>query len=162
MKNNKWIRVTLTILLTLIVLVGVAGVGFRMGVMQSTTLARTANGAASRMPFFGHMQDYDNNFNNRPGEAPGGDPRMMQGFDQRGGPGKIQGFSHGGFERGGRGGFFSPLFGLIRLAVLGALLWFGYKFVKNSGWRITRVTPSPVPTASETPRVDVEEKKESE
>jgi hypothetical protein len=36
--------------------------------------------------------------------------------------------------------FMSPIFGLIRLAVLGALLWLGYKFVQKSGWKFTRVT----------------------
>ena len=142
MKNNKWIRVALTILFTLIVLVGVAGAGFRIGAMQSAILVRTADGTASQMPSFGHMQGFDGNFNNPHGDS----SRMMQDF------------GHGGFERGGRGGFFSPLFGLIRLAVLGALLWIGYKFVKNSGWRITRAAPA----GNETSSVEVGEKKESE
>jgi hypothetical protein len=153
MKNNKLIRVTLTILLTVLVLAGVAGAGFRMGVMQSANLTKSADGITQPFPVFGHMRGFDN--------QPGGYPGMMQGFDQRGGPGMMQGFEHGGFDRGGRGGhggFFPPIFGLIKLAVLGLLLWLGFKFVKNSGWRLTRTAPA----ASETPSVEVEEKKETE
>lgn len=52
---------------------------------------------------------------------------------------------HGGFDHGfgGRGGFpfFSPLFGLIRLAVLGGLIWLGYTFIKRSGWRVVKTAP---------------------
>ncbi len=140
MKNNKWIRVTLTVLLTLIVLVGVAGVSFRMGAMQNTAFAGNDERMAQNFQSFGHMQGFDENFKKQ---------RMMQGFD------------HGDLGRG-RGGFISPLFGLVKLAVLGSLLWLGFKFVKNSGWRITRETAQPAPTASETPNVEVEEKKESE
>lgn len=127
MKINKWIRVAFTILLTLLVLAGVAGAGFRMGVMQSANLARNTNGTASQMPPFGHMREFDGNFNNQQG----GNPHMIQGFGH-------SGSGRGGFERGGRGGFFSPIFGLFHLAVLAALIWLGYKLIKNSGWRITR------------------------
>jgi hypothetical protein len=146
MKNNKWIRVTLTILLTVLVLAGVAGAGFRMGVMQSANLTRSADGITQPFPAFGHMRGFDN--------QPGGQPGMMQGFDQRGGPEMMRGFDRGG--RGGHGGFFSPIFGLIKLAVLGLLLWLGFKFVKNSGWRLTRTVATPAPG------VEVEEKKETE
>lgn len=144
MKSKKWIWVTLTILLTLIVLAGVAGAGFRMGVMQSANLARNADGTTSQFPPFGYMHGFEGNFNNQRGD----NPLMMQGFGHDG-PG------HGGFERG-RGGFFSPLFGLVHLIVLGALIWLGYKFVKNSGWRLTRVA-QPAPGTSE---ASIEEKKE--
>ncbi len=144
MKINKWIRVTLTILLTLIVLAGVAGVSFRMGAMQNAVFAGNDERMAQRFQPFGHMQGFEDNFNNQRN-----DPRMMQGFDR------------GDFGRG-RGGFFSPLFGLVKLAVLGALLWLGFKFVKNSGWKLTRVQASPAPAASETPSVEADEKKESE
>jgi hypothetical protein len=51
---------------------------------------------------------------------------------------------------------------LIHVVVLGLLLWVGYKFVKNSGWKLTRVQASTAPAASETPNVEIEEKKESE
>ncbi|MBI5962036.1 MAG: hypothetical protein HY863_01050 [Chloroflexi bacterium] len=145
MKINKWISVTLTILLTLIVLAGVAGVSFRMGAMQNTVFAGNDERMAQHFQAFGHMQG----FNNERAIQPGENQRMMRGFD------------HGGFGRG-YNSFFSPLFGLIKLAVLGALLWLGFKFVKNSGWRITRETAQPAPAASETPSVEVEEKKESE
>lgn len=148
MKNKKWLWITLTTLLTLIVLVGVAGAGFRMGVIQNGNLLRNADGTTSQFPPFGHMHGFEGNFNNQPG----GNPHMMQGFGHGG-------LGRGGFERG-RGGFFSPLFDLIKLAMLGALLWLGFKFVKNSGWRLTR-TETPAPAASETPSVGVGKKNRS-
>jgi hypothetical protein len=150
MKSKKWIWVTLTILLTLVVLAGVAGAGFRLGVMQSANLAGNANRTGAQFPSFGHMRGFENNFNNQPGNQPDGGPRMMQGFGQRG-------FGHGGFGHG-RGGFLSPIFSLLKLAVLGVLLWLGFKLVKNSGWRITRVT-QPAPVATEVPKG--EEKKDA-
>lgn len=123
MKNKKWIWITLTIFLTLIVLVGVAGAGYRVGVMQSAVLMRNTDRSTSQFQPFGQMRSFDEKFN----DQNGGNPRMMQEFNR------------GGFIERGRGGFFYPLFGLIKLAVLGALLWLGYRFVKNSGWRLTRV-----------------------
>jgi hypothetical protein len=55
---------------------------------------------------------------------------------------------------------------LIRLAVLGLLVWVGYTFVKKSGWRLTRAQASPVsdsaPVASEAPSAEVEEEKAPE
>jgi hypothetical protein len=145
MKNRKWLTYTLGILLTLLVIAGVGMAGFRMGVMQSAKLVRNADGTKEQIQPFGHMRGFENKINNQPG----GNPRMMQGFDQGG-------FGRGGFERG-RGGrhFFSPIFSLIHIALLGLLLWFGFKLVKNSGWRLTRT-----PAASETPKVEAEEKKE--
>ncbi len=151
MKNKKWLWITLTTLLTIVVLFGVAGAGFRMGIMQSANLIKNADGTTSPFPPFGHMRGFEGNFNNQAG----GDPHMMQGFRHGGGS------EHGGFDRGGHGRFFTPLFGLFHLTAAGLLLWFGYKFVKNSGWRITRVT-QPVPSSeeNETPIVVTEEKKE--
>lgn len=150
MKNRKWLTYTLGILLTLVVLAGVGMAGFRMGVMQSAKLARNADGTTAQIQPFGHLRGFENKFNNQPGA----NPRMMQGFDQ-GGFGRGE-FGRGGFERG-RGGrhFFSPFFSLIHIALLGLLLWFGFKLVKNSGWRLTRAS-----AASEAPKVEVDEKKE--
>ncbi len=156
MKSKKWIWVTLTILLTLVVLTGVAGASFRMGAMQSAKLVKNADGTAPQIQPFGNMHGFENNFNGQRGDQPGGDSRMMQGFGYGGDPRMMQGFDHRGFEHG-RGGFLSPIFSLIKLAVLGALLWFGFKLVKNSGWRISRITQS-APVAGETPKV--EEKKD--
>lgn len=155
MKNKKWLTYTIGILLTLVVMVAVAGAGFRVGMSQSGTFDRAA---------FAH--DFD------------GSPRTMQGNDQTTDPhgmrssfqdhGKqqfTQGFDGRGNNRGGMP-FGSPLFGLIRIAVLGLLAWAGYKFVKNSGWKLTREqaapAPAPAPVESEAASVEVEEKKESE
>ncbi len=136
MKNKKWLTYTLGILLTLIVLAAVGGVGFRVGAMQSASLTRSA---------FTH--DFD------------GGLQFMQGNSHD----REFGNNREGDRRGGDGtSFFSPIFGLIHIALLGLLGWFGYKYVKNSGWRLTRVQATPAPVADETASVDVDEKKESE
>lgn len=160
MKNKKWLKYTLGILLTLIVLIAVGGAGFRIGVMQSASFTRPA----FAHNFDGGPQTMHGNFQGNRNQ------QGMQGnfFNDKGGPQGMQGNPHnrgfenrsGGHRDGGR--FFSPIFGLIRLAVLGLLLWLGYKFVKNSGWRITRAQASPAPTVSETPSMEVDEKTESE
>ena len=155
MKSKKWLWVTLSILLTLVVLVGVAGMSFRMGAMQGTGWIQGTNGIS--MPF-GHMREFEQNYRGQPGNQPSYGPGMMQGSGQRGDQRMMQEFGRGGFKRG-HGGFFQPLFGLIRLAVLGALLWLAYKWIKNSGWRLTR-DPAPAPLAAEAPGVG--EKKEGE
>ena len=139
MKNKKWFTYTLGILLTLIVLAVVGGVAFRIGAAQNS--------------------EFVHPMMNNAGLA------FSHGFDMPGGNFHDQDFggmgSHGrGFDRGGRS-FFSPIFGLIRLAVLGLLLWGGYKLIQKSGWRLTRVT-EPAAVTSETPSVEVEEKKEAE
>jgi cytoskeletal protein RodZ len=78
---------------------------------------------------------------------------------------RDRGFNNNFNERRDGGfSFLSPIFGLIRLAVLGLLLWIGYKFVKNSGWRLTRTQASaaPAPSATETSSVEVGEEKAPE
>lgn len=146
MKNRKWLTYTIGTLLTLIVLVVVAGAGFRVGMMQNISFTRGLNNAAH--PAF--SQNLDGN-----AQQPQADPHQWdnnpQGMKGNGDFQRMQGNNSGGNDH--RGGF-SPIFGLIRLAVLGAILWFGYKFVKNSGWRLTRVTQAATtetPAASGTP-----------
>lgn len=137
MKN--WIKYTLGILLTLIVLAAVGGAGFMFGARQSGTFVHPMMG--------GSTQSFGNGF----------DPHH-QGMGGR----DFHNFG-GGYDRGGFGGFFSPIFGLIKLAVLAALGWFGYKLIKNSGWRLTRESVQVEAAAAapvETPAVETEEKKE--
>ena len=163
MKNRKWLTYTLGTLLTLVVLAAVAGAGFRIGMMQNTSFARPAfarsfnnapqemqrnfqdNGGPQRMQGNSQNNDgaqgmqgnfHDNAWNQMPGN------RQNQGFDS-------QGNSRGSDRRDGMP-FFSVIFGLIHLVVLGLLIWVVYRLVKNSGWRLTRVetTPAPIQTAS--------------
>ena len=165
MKNNKWLNYTLGILLTLVVLVVVAGAGFRTGMMQNASFAR---------PAFAH--NFDGGPQSMRGNQPGnfqnndGQQSMQGNFHDNGGPQSMQGGNsrNKGFgnDRGGMN-FRSPLFGLIHVALLGLLGWFGYTLVKKSGWRITRVAATEsaaaaAPVVEETPSVDIEEKKESE
>jgi hypothetical protein len=150
MKNNKWLNYSLGILLTLVVLTVVAGAGFRAGAMQSTSFAHPSfvNGFNGQVM----QRDFHNN----------GARQMMGSLKNEG----LENRSNNrGFDR--RDGGFSllaPIFGLIRFIVLGLLVWLGYKFVKNSGWRLTRVqaTSPATPSNNEVSSVEVEEKKEAE
>ena len=146
MKSKRWIWITLTVLLTLIVLAGVAAASYRMGAMRSTILVKNVDGTTQEIPIPGHMRGFDNNFNDQHGSQQFG----------------MQGFDHGApMMRGGRGGFASPLFGLFHIAVMFGLIWLGYTLMRNSGWRLTRTTAAvPAPVAAETPSVEGEEKKE--
>ena len=145
MKNTKWIWRILAVLLALVVVAGVGFTGFRIGMMQSANLPDGMN-------FGWHSFD---------GNSPNGDNSEMRGFSHG------HDFGGRGFNRGGRGGFsfFSPIFGLIRLAVLGGLIWLGYTFVKRSGWRVVNVNANqaaaPAQAAvEETPSAQGDEKKD--
>jgi hypothetical protein len=159
MKNRKWLTYTLGALLTLVVLAAVAGVSFRTGMMQSSSFMR---------PAFVHNFDGGPQAMQRNFQGNDGTQGMQRNFQGNGGPQAMQGnpnfqgFNNRGFDRRGGIPFFSPIFWLIRLVVLGLLLWLGYKFVKNSGWRLTRVQASSAPIADKASSVEVEEKKESE
>jgi hypothetical protein len=164
MKNRKWLTYTLGTLLTLVVLAAVALAGFRIGMTQNPSFTRPAFARG----FNGAPQAMQRNFQDN------GGPQVTQGNPHDNGWTKMQGnpqnrgFDTRGNNRGNdrRGGmsFFSPILGLIRLVVLGLLLWLGYTLVKKSGWRLTRVqeaVPAPAPVASETDNVEVEKKKKS-
>ncbi len=135
---------TLGIVLTLIVLAAVGGAGFRMGVMQSASFANLTDGSVAK------FHSFDNNHG------------MDGDFSRMDGGNSSHGFDRG---RGGDRGGFSPIFGLLRLVVLGALVWVGYKLIKNSGWKLVKVNASAAPAAvAETPSETVagDEKKETE
>ena len=140
MKNKKWLTYALGILLTLVVLVAVGGAGFCAGMMQNAVVARNFDGTG---PAFAH--DFPNN----------GAPHNTQGHS-RGNDFDNRGVGHG------RGGMppFGGLFGLIHIAILALLAWFGYKLAQKSGWRVIRVQTAPATT--EAPNAKVEEKREEE
>jgi hypothetical protein len=146
MKNKKWVTYLLGALLTLIALTVVGVAGFRAGVAQSADYPRMGMG---ERPAFN--QNMDKNDPNIQGANPDGNSSDV---GPRGG-----GFNPHGFDRGlpmmGR------LFGLIHIVILALLLWFGYKFVQKSGWRLVRVQ-NETPRASETVNAEVNEEKESE
>jgi hypothetical protein len=172
MKTKKWLTYTFGVLLTLVVLAAVGGAGFRIGMMQNTSLARPAFPPGFARAPRAIQENFQNNDARQPAQGNSqndNEPQAMQrNFQENGNPHAMQGnfdrtkFDNRGGDRRGGMSFLFPVFGLIRLAVLGLLLWLGYKLVKNSGWRLTRVQASPAPAAVETPSVVVEEKKESE
>lgn len=145
MKNTKWIWRVLAVLLTLVVLAGVGFAGFRVGVVQGANL--TADDLST---MFTHSRGFDGDM-------------MNGGFGHGRGDFNGRGHFDGRGDFGGRGGFgfFSPLFGLLRLAVLGGLIWLAYTFIKRSGWRVVNVNASqPVASAAAPVEPDVEEKKD--
>ena len=154
MKNKKWLWVTLTALLTLIVLAVVAAAGFRLGAAQSAALIQRQDFRAQKLNSSQNTNNgeavnpHGQEFNQIPNEQMY-NPHA-QGFDSR-----LQferGFNNErGFSR--RGEFFSPLFGLLHLLILGAALWLIYKLVKNSGWRLIHVA-QPAPVTTETKNTD--------
>lgn len=142
---KHWISKVLGILLLLVVIAGVGFAGFRIGRMQNVSVAA---GTDFQHPNFGH------HFNGMDGNG-----MPQQGFDR-------QNFGHGR-DFGGRGGFrgFSPIFGLLRLAVFGGLIWLAYTLVKRSGWRLVNVNAGqavvePAPVVESTPPAEGDEKKD--
>lgn len=149
MKNRKWLTYTLGTLLTLIALAVVGLAGFRVGMMQTGGFPRM--GIAERPAF---NQNVDKNDPNTQGVNPNG--------NNNGGNPRGNDFNQHGFDRGHRGmPMLGGLFGLIQVAILALLLWFGYTLVQKSGWKLVRVQGQ-TPAASETVHAEVEEKKESE
>ena len=147
MKTRKWIWWTLTIILTLVVLGFTGMAGYRVGLMQGARVAQTAlrsknaDGKATTGQWQMPPQMRGPGGNNL-GNFHGQDLGRGQSFDGR------------NFDRfGGRSGFslFAPLFGILRLAVLALLIWLGYKIIKNSGWRLTRIAAEPTPVAENEP-----------
>ena len=151
MKTRKWLWWTLTIVLTLVVLGFTGLAGYRVGLMQGTSVARTAlrirnsdGKTVAEQPVPSHLRGSEGkDYQNFPGQnfGPGQrfDAHSFNRFDRR------TEFPFIGFP------FLVPLFGLVRLAVLAVLIWLGYKLVKNSGWRLTRVAAEPAPVVEEVP-----------
>lgn len=154
MKTNKWLRITLTALLTLVVLGATAFAGYRLGISQNPQVIQQimqwrALRYSRMVPFVPQAADGSQvspqaQQGNAPQQNPNGwtyNPHAP-GFNPRGG--FDGGFSpRARFDRRddfGRGGFF-PFPNLLTLALLAALIWLGYKYAKNSGWKIVRETP---------------------
>lgn len=164
MKTKKWQNYTLSVLLTLIVLVVVAGAGVRVGMTQNASIMRPSftrdfDGSPRAMQVNPHNQAMQEN--------PQGDDGVQGYAKNDRGPQSMQGnFQSRGLDTRRDGGFpfLSPIFGLIRIVALGLLLWVGYTFVKRSGWRLSfsKVAATPQPVAESAPVVEVEEKKDSE
>lgn len=141
MKSTKWIGWTLGILLAFIVLAGVGFAGFRFGMMRSIPLA---DGTFPRW-----TERFDGDMPNR--------------FEARD-FGRGHHFAMHGFDRGGFR-LFTPILWMLRLVVIGGLLWLGFSLFKNSGWRLVNVnatqTAAPTPTpAAEAPSAQGDEKKD--
>jgi hypothetical protein len=160
MKNRKWLTYTLGTLLTLIVLAVVAGVSIRIGMTQNPSFARQA---FARGFFNGAPQVIQRNFqgNDNP-QSMQGNPHDNGWTQMRGNP-QNRGFNINNRSGNRRGGmdFFPPIFGLIRLVVLGLVIavlgWLGYTLMKKSGWKLTHAEEAAsAPSASETADVVIE------
>ena len=66
-------------------------------------------------------------------------PRLMpmHNFDKGNERGFNHGFGPGGLGMMGRGMRGGGIFSLLHIAVLGILIWFAYKLIKGSGWKLS-------------------------
>ncbi len=129
MITNKWLKWTVSILVSLAALGAVGISAYRVGVVQGAGILQAADGvnADSQFAFFMPMHGFDNDS--------GRQAHAQMYANHMNGSGKF-GKGHHGY-----GGFFPPIFGLFHLALLGLIGWLGYKWIKNSGWQVVRVTP---------------------
>ena len=145
MKTRKWLWWTVAVALTLVALGFTGLAGYRIGFMQGTgfkkqfaaQIQNNANGTQPTAPeqFNPHGRGFKGN-DSRDFGGRGFDSK--RGFDGRG-------FDNRGFDRRDSHSFFS----LVGLALLALVVWLGYKYIKNSGWRLTRVTVEQEPVAEE-------------
>ena len=128
---KKVLLVILAAVLVLGVLAGAGYAGYQVG--YSRAAQSTGNPLfATRVEHFGPkdmpMHDFGKDFD--------------RGFDR--------GMSPDGFGRMHHGhgfGFFSPILFLIRIAVLGLIVWLVYKMFRGNGWQLT-FTRHPVENVS--------------
>ena len=132
MKSKKWLWWTLGILAALVLLAGAGFAGYRVGVVKGAQLADNPDAKAF---MFEHMNRF---------EGKGWDHPNIQGQM----PVFHQDFRQGHGFGGMRGGFFSPLFGLVRVAFWGFILWMVYKLISNSGWKLVREVPAAAPAVT--------------
>lgn len=130
---KTWLKVTLAVILALVVLAGAGAAGYRLGLSQNPEvlkqLAELRAQRYSQMQKVTPPQALSQQGQNNDAPKQFVNPRG-QGFDP-----------HSRFDRRPdfwSGMFFFPLLGLIKWAALGALVWFGYRYVKNSGWKLVR------------------------
>lgn len=172
---NKWLKITLISLLTLVVLLGVGAAGYRLGLTQNPeVIQKLADLRAQRYAQWQQaapqQQQQQNGATQQGQDAL---PQQPQRLDGKINPhGQID--PRGDFNRnydpraqfdrrdGGRDRSFGvPFFGLLQWIILGAAIWFGYKYVKNSGWKLVREVPQPAPPVA-APAAAEEEPKDAE
>jgi hypothetical protein len=140
-------KVLLT-LLGIIVVVGIlAGAGFtgyRIGYNHGATASvdGTVTFTPRLMPMHNFVQGFD------PHNMP------MHNFGKGNERGFNHGFGPGGFGMMGRGMRGGGIFSLLHIAVLGILIWFAYKLIKGSGWKLSLTrhaaeAPKAEPSAAE-------------
>ena len=118
---KRVIRTILGALLVIGLFAGAGFVGYRVGYRQG--IQASANGAPppNRFEHFGRDDLPGRNFF-----------RFERDFER--------GLAPGGFlrMRGERGfGFFMPIFSLVRVAVLGLIIWLVYKLFTGAGWKLS-------------------------
>lgn len=120
---KKWIVRILVAVLVIGALAAAGFVGYRLGFNESVQFSGNRDNAprGAESAHRGAMPDFQFGFHGR-------------GVQQRG-------FQMGHGVRSF--GFALPLFGLIKIALLGLVLWLAYMFFKGNGWTLslTRVQP---------------------
>jgi hypothetical protein len=138
---NKWITRIIVAILVIGALAGFGITAYRLGHQQG------AQGTGEDISLF---------FNRPDGFERDRTPQIIPGRNDRGfnrGPGHGFGTNRFMMMDRGRGlGFFSPFQLLFRIALLGLVIWFGYRLFKGNGWQLslTRQPENPGPSEATT------------
>jgi len=125
---KKWISRIIIAILFIAAFAGVGLVSYRVGYQQGV------QGTNAGMPaLFGH---FNQGPQFRQGDMPQFHPGLNDNFDHR----SMPGFGNNRFtvmDRGRSFGFFSPVHFLFNIALLGLVIWLGYKLFKGNGWQLS-------------------------
>ncbi|MCA2001213.1 MAG: hypothetical protein LDL51_05045 [Chloroflexi bacterium] len=156
MKNKKWLNYVLGFLLTLLVLIMVAGAGFQAGMRQNASSLKTyvSLSRLPRDPSHGIQRNAQDGFHSHDGDSPSTKSRDNLGLGNF--PGRKDNLNF--VRRNFVPNFFKPLLWFGWLLTLGLLIWIVFLVIRKSGWRLSfsKATPAPAPAAESTPEAKTE------
>lgn len=128
---KKWIVRIIVALLVIGAFAGVGMVSYRIGYQQGV------QGTNAGMPaLFGHAERFNQNPLFRRDTMPQFHPGFSDDFNHR----SMPVFGNSRFtvmNHGSNFGFFSPFRFLFNIALLGLVIWLGYKLFKGNGWQLS-------------------------
>lgn len=124
---KKWITRIIIAVLLIGAFAGVGMFAYHVGYQQGT------QGINGGMP---SLYNRSEQFNQNPHFGRNEMPQFHPGFNQ--GPERRFGNDRFSMMDRGRGfGFFSPFQFLFRIAIIGFVIWLGYKLFKGNGWQLS-------------------------
>jgi hypothetical protein len=144
MKNKKWLNYVLGSLLTLLVLMIVAGAGFHAGMRLNISSLKTYASLSRfpREPLHEIQRNAQDGFRSHDGDNPS--PKTRDNFGPGNFPGRKNDLNFA--RRNVAPDFFKPLVWLAWLLALGLLLWIVLLVVRKSGWQLSLIKESPAST----------------